>query len=155
MKPLQLKAYIPPKGYMITREATLAERKAIGREALVKVLAPEIWNMLHDLQGKSVRTRYWYVMQDWSLVWKDGSVKAKCSMCHQTNYFNYAEFESALMLFSEPTFVQRFWKLCNKALLDEKSRRGNARKLEEQKEETIRNINKIEIHIDLEIEAWL
>jgi hypothetical protein len=30
----------PPKGYMIAREATLAERKAIGHKALVDTVAP-------------------------------------------------------------------------------------------------------------------
>lgn len=163
MKPLLLKDYTPPKGFMITREATLAERKRIGHETLVKILAPEIWNMLHDLQGKSVRTRYWNVLQDWSLAWKDGSVKARCNMYHQTHYFNYAEFEGELMLF-ETTFVQRFWKLCHKALRDEKALRGNERKEAEidAAMEALREYDKkrrknkpVKIHIDLELQAWI
>lgn len=151
MKPLQLKACTPPKGYLITREATLAERKAIGREALVKVLAPEIWNMLHDLRGKSVRIRYWNVLLDWNLTWIDGSVKARRRTVWLTRYFNYDEFVSELMT-CELTYVQRLWKLCHKALRDELALRGNERKLAEQKEE---GACKVKINIDLEIEAWI
>jgi len=151
MKPLQLKAYTPPKGFMITREATLAERKRIGHETLVKVLSPEIWNMLHDLQGNSVRIRYWNVLLDWNLIWRDGSVKARRRTVWQTRYFNYDEFVSELMK-CEPTYVQRLWKLCEKALRDEKALRGNERKLEEQKEEDVR---RVKIHVDIELQAWL
>ena len=168
MKPLLLKDYTPPKGFMITREATLAVRKRIGHETLVKILVPEIWNMLHDLQGKRVRTRYWNVLQDWSLAWKDGSVKAKCNTvrCNtvlKSYYLNYAEFESELMLY-ETTFVQRFWKLCMKALCDEKALRGNERKeakvdaaMEALREyDKKRRENKpVKIHIDLELQAWI
>jgi hypothetical protein len=50
MKSTLLQNLTPSKGYMINLEATLAERKEIGRKALVNRLAPEIWNMLWKLK---------------------------------------------------------------------------------------------------------
>ena len=172
MKPLHLKDYTPPKGFMITREATYAERKQIGRETLVKVLAPEIWNMLYDLhlQGKSVSTltHYHAWKRDWCIVRYKGDVKARCKESNEycslgTSYMSYPDFESELLKFLDPTYVQRLWKLCAKALRDEKARRGNARKEEAMKHlretmakrEERKAAKPIKIKIDFEIEAWL
>jgi len=156
MKPLLLKDYTPPKGYMITREATLAERKAIGRKTLVKILTPDIWQMLYDLKGKSVRTRYHGTRFDWCIGRLNGDVRARSLSKYNTeSFYNYTEFENLLRCFDDSTYVQRLWKLCMKALRDEKSLQGDARKLEEQKEEAVYSTNKVKIHIDIELEAWL
>jgi len=156
MKPLQLKDYTPPKGYMITREATLAERKRIGHETLVKILTPDIWQMLYDLKGKQIRMQYYGVRFDWCIGRLNGDVRVRClSRFNTESFYNYTEFERKLLKFLDPTFVQRLWKLCNKALCDEKALQGDARKLEEQKEKAVCSTNKVKIHIDIELEAWL
>lgn len=182
-----LQYYTPPKGFMITRMATLAERKEIGHENLVKALAPEIWSMLRNLQGKSVRTNYHGTRFNWCLGRLNGEIRARSQSKYNYNtesFYTYAEFENLLIGF-DPTYTQRLWKLCAKALRDEKSLLGNKRKeaaMEamreyDQKRRDVAaqlladelamsaseygfpsNKNKgdsVKIHIDIEIEAWL
>lgn len=160
---LQLKDYTPPKGFMVTREATLTERKQIGRETLVKVLAPEIWNMLYDLQGKQICMQYFSLLHDWCIGRLNGDVRVRVKTSRSEHFYNYAEFESELLKF-DPTFVQRLWKLCEKAIRDEKALRGNARKEAEMDAamERLREYDKkrkatkpIKIKIDLELQAWI
>ena len=163
MKPLLLKDYTPPKGFMITREATLAERKQIGRETLVKVLAPEIWNMLYDLKGKHIRMQYFSLLLDWCIGRLNGDVRVRVKTYRSEHFYNYDEFERRLMQF-DPTFVQRLWKLCEKAIRDEKALRGNERKKakEDAAMEALREYDKkrrankpVKIKIDLELQAWI
>jgi hypothetical protein len=161
MKSRQLKDYTPPKGYMITREATLVERKAIGRKALVDILAPEIWNMLHELSdnGFYITLSYFGRVIHWR--YKDYIVEAFVSCVHTYRY-DLPEFKDMLLDY-EPTYVLRMHKLCLKNLRDEKSLRGNARKEEAMKHlretmakrEERKAAKPVKIKIDLEIEAWL
>lgn len=164
MKPLQLKDYTPPKGFMITREATLAERKQIGRKTLVKILTPDIWQMLYELKGKSVRTQYRGTRFEWCIGRLNGDLRARSrSKYNAESFYNYTEFEDMLMWFDDSTYVQRLWKLCHKALRDEKSLQGNARKEEAMKHlretmakrEERKAAKPVKIKIDIEIEAWL
>ena len=160
MKPLLLKDYTPPKGFMITREATLTERKRIGHETLVKILAPEIWNMLWKLIGGYATVSHFGSITPWS--YKEGKVEAWVN-CVVAYYYDLPEFKD-LLLDYEPTYVLRLHKLCLKNLRDQKSLRGNARKEAEMDAamERLREYDKkrrankpVKIKIDLEYIAWL
>jgi hypothetical protein len=143
---------------MINREATLAERKAIGRKALVDRLAPEIWNMLWELNDYTTLSHFGSITH-WS--YKDGKVEAWVN-CGAVHYYGFQEFKDMLLDY-EPTYVLRMHKLCAKNLRDQKALRGNARKEEAMKhlrevqvKPTERKATKpVKIKIDLEIEAWL
>lgn len=146
----------PPKGYMITREATLAERKEIGRKALVDRLAPEIWNMLHELNGEYTTLSHFGKTTQWR--YEDEQAEAFVSCVH-TYLYDLPEFKDLLLRY-EPTYVLRMHKLCLKNLRDQKSLRGNARKEEAMKHlrETMAKREErksVKTKIDLEIEAWL
>lgn len=150
----------PQRGYMITREATLTERKAIGRKALVDRLAPEICNMLWKLNGEYTTVSHFGSITHWS--YKDGKVEAWVS-CGVAYYYDLPEFKDMLLDY-EPTYVLRLHKLCAKNLRDEKSVRGNARKEAEMDAamERLREYDKkrrankpVKIHIDLELQAWI
>jgi hypothetical protein len=147
---------------MITREATLVERKAIGRKALVDILAPEIWNMLHELSdnGFYITLSYFGRVIHWR--YKDYIVEAFVSCVHTYRY-DLPEFKDMLLDY-EPTYVLRMHKLCLKNLRDEKSVRGNARKEAEMDAamERLREYDKkrrankpVKIKIDLELQAWI
>jgi hypothetical protein len=145
---------------MIKREATLAERKEIGRKALVDTVAPWIWNMLNELSDFVYTTlSYDGVVIHWS--YKNDRVEAWVN-CRVTYYYNFQEFKDMLLDY-EPTYVLRMHKLCAKNLRDQKALRGNARKEEAMKhlrevqvKPTERKATKpVKIKIDLEIEAWL
>lgn len=149
----------PPKGHMITREATLAERKEIGRKALVNRLAPEIWNMLWKLNDYTTLSHFGLTTH-WS--YKDGKVEAWVS-CGVAYYYDLPEFKDILLDY-EPTYVLRLHKLCLKNLRDQKSLRGNARKEAEMDAamERLREYDKkrrankpVKIKIDLELQAWI
>ena len=149
----------PPKGYMIAREATLAERKAIGHKALVDTVAPWIWNMLHELSGGYATVSHFGSTIHWSK--KGLSVRAWAN-CGVTYYYDLPAFKDVLLSY-EPTYVLRLHKLCKKNLRDEKSVRGNARKEEAMKHlretmakrEERKAAKPVKIKIDFEIEAWL
>lgn len=160
MKSTLLQNLTPPKGFMITREATLTERKAIGRKALVDRLAPEIWNMLHELDGEHTTVSYNGSITHWS--YKDGKVEAwvNCVVIYQ---YDLPEFKD-LLLDYEITYVLRMHKLCLKNLRDQKALRGNARKEAEMDAamERLREYDKkrrankpVKIKIDLELQAWI
>ena len=160
MKSTLLQNLTPPKGYMINREATLAERKALGRKALVNRLAPEIWNMLWKLNGGYTTLSHFGKTTHWS--YKDGKVEAWVS-CGVAYYYDLPEFKDMLLDY-EPTYVLRMHKLCLKNLRDEKSVRGNARKEAEMDAamERLREYDKkrrankpVKIKIDLELQAWI
>ena len=149
----------PPKGYMIAREATLAERKAIGHKALVDTVAPWIWNMLHELSGGYATVSHFGSTIHWSK--KGLSVRAWVNR-GVTYYYDLPAFKDVLLSY-EPTYVLRLHKLCKKNLRDEKSVRGNARKEEAMKHlretmakrEERKAAKPVKIKIDFEIEAWL
>ena len=160
MKSTLLQNLTPPKGFMITREATLTERKAIGRKALVDRLAPEIWNMLHELDGEHTTVSYNGSTTHWN--YKNGKVEAwiNCVVIYQ---YDFPEFKD-LLLDYETTYVLRLHKLCLKNLRDQKALRGNARKEAEMDAamERLREYDKkrkatkpVKIKIDLEYIAWL
>ena len=148
----------PQKGYMIAREATLAERKAIGHKALVDTVAPWIWNMLHELSGGYATVSHFGSTTHWS---KNGDVQAWVND-GSVYYYGLQEFKDVLLGY-EPTYVLRLHKLCAKNLRDQKSLRGNARKEEElehlrkilEKREERKAAKPIKIKIDFAIEAWL
>jgi hypothetical protein len=148
----------PPKGYMINREATLAERKAIGHKALVDTVAPWIWNMLHQLSGGYATVSHFGSTIHWS---KNGDVQAWVNDGGVYHY-DLQEFKDLLLSY-EPTYVLRLHKLCAKNLRDQKALRGNARKEEElehlrkilEKREERKAAKPVKIKIDLDIEAWL
>jgi len=158
MKSTLLQNLTPSKGYMIAREATLAERKEIGRKALVDTVAPWIWNMLHALGGGYTTLSHFGSITHWS---KNGDVQAWVND-GVVHYYGFQEFKDILLSY-EPTYVLRLHKLCAKNLRDQKSLRGNARKEEAMKHlrETVakheeRKATKpVKIKIDLEIEAWI
>ncbi len=160
MKSTLLQNLTPPKGYMITREATFAERKEIGRKALVDRLAPEIWNMLHELDGEHTTVSYNGSTTHWN--YKNGKVEAwiNCVVIYQ---YDFPEFKD-LLLDYETTYVLRLHKLCLKNLRDQKALRGNARKEAEMDAamERLREYDKkrkatkpVKIKIDLELQAWI
>jgi hypothetical protein len=159
MKSTLLQNLTPPKGYMINREATLTERKAIGRKLLVDRLAPEIWNMLWKLNGGYATVSHFFSITHWS--YKDGKVEAWVN-CGVAYYYDLPEFKDILLDY-EPTYVLRLHKLCLKNLRDQKSLRGNARKEEAMKHlretmakrEERKAAKPIKIKIDFAIEAWL
>jgi hypothetical protein len=159
MKSTLLQNLTPPKGYMIAREATLAERKAIGRKALVDTVAPWIWNMLHQLGGGYTTLSHFGSITHWS---KNGAAVQAWANCGAVHYYDFQEFKDILLSY-EPTYVLRLHKLCAKNLRDQKALRGNARKEEAMKHlrETVakheeRKATKpVKIKIDLEIEAWI
>ena len=160
MKSTLLQELTPPRGYMVNREATLAERKEIGHKALVDIVAPWIWNMLHALSGEYTTLSHFGRTTQWR--YKDGHAEAWVSCVHTYRY-DLPAFKDLLLRY-EPTYVLRMHKLCAKNLRDEKSVRGNARKEAEmdaamerlRKYDKKRRANKpVKIKIDLEIEAWL
>ena len=164
MKSTLLQNLTPPRGYMIkiNREATLAERKAIGRKLLVNRLAPEIWNMLHELSDNGVHTTLFYdgVVIHWS--YKNDRVEAWVN-CRVAYYYDLPAFKDMLLDY-EPTYVLRMRKLCLKNLRDQKALRGNARKEAEMDAamERLREYDKkrkatkpVKIKIDLELQAWI
>ena len=160
MKSTLLQNLTPPKGYMINREATLAERKAIGHKALVDTVAPWIWNMLHQLSGGYATVSHFGSTIHWSK--KGLSVRAWVN-CGVTYYYDLPAFKDVLLGY-EPTYVLRLHKLCKKNLRDEKSVRGNARKEAEMDAamERLREYDKkrrankpVKIKIDLELQAWI
>ena len=159
MKSTLLQELTPPRGYMVNREATLAERKEIGRKALVNRLAPEIWNMLWKLKEYTTLAHFGSITH-WSC--KDGKVEAWVN-CGVVYYYDFTEFYGMLLDY-EPTYVLRMHKLCAKNLRDEKSVRGNARKEAEMDAamERLREYDKkrrankpVKIKIDLELQAWI
>lgn len=158
MKSSLLQELTPPRGYMVNREATLAERKEIGRKALVNRLAPEIWNMLWKLNDYTTLSHFGSITH-WSC--KDGKVEAWVN-CGVVYYYDFSEFYDMLLHY-EPTYVLRLHKLCAKNLRDQKSVRSNARKEEAmehlrkvlEKREERKATKPVKIKIDLEIEAWI
>ena len=87
MKSTLLQNLTPPRGYMINREATLAERKEIGRKALVNRLAPEIWNMLWKLNDYTTLSHFGSTTH-WSC--KDGKVEAWVN-CGVAYYYDFSD----------------------------------------------------------------